>query len=123
MRLAMLALEGLFDTGLAVMRDAFALANKFSGLEMGGTPRFDVSVVGVRRRVRSGQGLRIPVQAITPDLRPDWAIVPALSTGTPQQLVPALQRRDVIEAKTQLRAWHAEGASIGASCILSLIHI
>jgi transcriptional regulator GlxA family with amidase domain len=117
MRIAILALEGLFDTGLAVMRDAFGLANKFSALEMGGTPRFDVSVVGVRRRVRSGQGLPIPVQAITPELNPDWAIVPALSTGTPQQLVPALQRRDVIEAKKQLQEWHADGVLLGASCI------
>jgi hypothetical protein len=43
MRIAVLALEGLFDTGLAVVLDALALANKFSGQTMGGTPRFDVS--------------------------------------------------------------------------------
>jgi transcriptional regulator GlxA family with amidase domain len=117
MRIAILVLEGLFDTGLAVALDAFALANKFSALQMGGTPRFDVSVVGVRRRVRSGQGLLIPVKAITPRLKPDWVIVPALNTGRPEQLIPALERRDVIQAKTQLRKWHAGGASIAASCI------
>jgi transcriptional regulator GlxA family with amidase domain len=117
MRIAILALAGLFDTGLAVALDAFALANKFSALQMGGTPRFDVSVVGVRRRVRSGQGLQIPVKAITPGLKPDWVIVPALNTGTPEQLIPALERRDVILAKAQLRKWHAGGAFIAASCI------
>jgi transcriptional regulator GlxA family with amidase domain len=121
MRIAILALEGLFDTGLAVMRDAFGLANKFSAPQMGGALRFDVSVVGVRRKVRSGQGMPIPVQAITPDLKPDWAIVPALSTGTPAQLIPALERRDVSDATAQLRKWHAEGASIGASCIGTFI--
>jgi transcriptional regulator GlxA family with amidase domain len=121
MRLALLALEGLFDTGLTVMLDAFGLANKFSTLQMGGTPRFDLSIVGVRRRVRSGQGLAIPVQAIKPDLKPDWVIVPALSTGTPEQLVPALERRDVVQATTQLQKWHAEGASIAASCIGTFI--
>ena len=66
MHLAILALDGLFDTGLTVMLDAFGLANK-----LGGTPRFDVTITGVRRRVRSGQGLAIPVRAITPDLKPD----------------------------------------------------
>src|SRR5690242_7573560 len=88
MRISVLALEGLFDTGLAVALDAFALANKFSAQQMGGTPHFDMSIVGVRKTVRSSQGLGIPVQAITPDLQPDWVIVPALATGTPEQLIP-----------------------------------
>ena len=117
MRISVLALEGLFDTGLTVALDAFALANKFSAQQMGGAPHFDVSIVGVRRKVRSGQGLAIPVRAVTPDLKPDWVIVPALATGTPEQLVPALERPDVRKAKAQLLKWHAEGAQIAASCI------
>jgi transcriptional regulator GlxA family with amidase domain len=88
---------------------------------MGGTVRFDVSIVGVRRRVRSGQGLQIPVKAITPELKPDWVIVPALSTGRPEQLLPALERRDVVQATIELRKWHAAGAQIGASCIGTFI--
>lgn len=121
MRIAILALEGLWDTGLTVMLDALSLASKFSVLQMGGTVRFDVSVVGVRRRIRSGQGLQIPVEAITPELKPDWVIVPALSTGRPEQLLPALERRDVIQATIELRKWHAAGAQIGASCIGTFI--
>ena len=121
MRISILALEGLFDTGLAVTLDAFALANKFAALQMGGTPRFDVSIVGVRRKVRSGQGLAIPVQAVTPDLKPDWVIVPALIASTPQLLVPALERADVRNATEQLLTWHAEGVHLAASCIGSFI--
>ena len=117
MRIAILALEGFWDTGLTVTLDAFTLANKFSAVQMGGTSRFDVSIVAVRRKVRSGQGFAIPVQAVTPHLKPDWVIVPALSTGTPEQLVPALERRDVNQAKEQLRKWHAAGARIAAACI------
>jgi transcriptional regulator GlxA family with amidase domain len=120
MRIAILALQGLWDTGLTVML-SFSLAHRFSALQMGGTARFDVSVVGVRRRVRSGQGLTIPAQAITPDLKPDWVIVPALNTGRPEQLLPALERRDVIQAKMELRKWHAGGAHIAASCIGSFV--
>lgn len=117
MRIAILALEGLFDTGLTVALDAFAIANRFSALQRGGTPRFEVSIVGVRKKVRTGQGFSIPVQAITPALKPDWVIVPALGTGTPELLVPALARPDIRQAKAQLLAWHAEGAQIAASCI------
>jgi transcriptional regulator GlxA family with amidase domain len=121
MKIVILALEGLFDTGLIVTLDALSLANKFSARQMGGTPRFDVTVVGVRKRVRSGQGLSIPVKDIKPSLKPDWVIVPALTAGTPEQLIPALRRKDVVEAKTQLQKWHAKGVHIAASCIGSFI--
>jgi transcriptional regulator GlxA family with amidase domain len=117
MRIALLALDGLWDTGLTVTLDAFGLANNFSRLQMGGSPHFDVSVVGVRKRVRSGHGLAIPVRAITRNLKPDWVIVPALNTGTPERLLPSLKRPDVKQAKAQLLAWHAAGARIAASCI------
>jgi transcriptional regulator GlxA family with amidase domain len=117
MRITVLALEGLFDTGLAVALDALALANKFSAQTMGGAPHFDVSIVGMRKSVRSGHGLSVPVRPVTPDLRPDWVIVPALATGTPEVLVPALARPDVRKAQAQLLKWHGQGAQIAASCI------
>lgn len=117
MRIAILALEGFWDTGLTVTLDALKLANAFSAAQMSGTVRFDVSIVGVRKHVRSGQGFPITVKAITPDLKPDWVIVPALNTGRPEQLVPALERRDVDQAKQQLRKWHAAGVRIAAACI------
>ena len=121
MRISILALDGLFDTGLVVTLDAFKLANKFAAMQKGGTARFDVSVVGVRKKVRSGQGFSIPVKAIAPVQKPDWVIVPALGAGTPEQLLPALERADVADAKTQLRKWHAKGVQIAASCIGSFI--
>jgi transcriptional regulator GlxA family with amidase domain len=121
MRFAILALEGLWDTGLTVMLDALTLADKFSVLQMGGTLRFDVSIIGVRQKVRSGQGLSVPVKPIAAGLRPDWVIVPALNTARPEQLVPALDRRDVKQALVQLRKWHGEGARIAAACIGAFI--
>ncbi|GAB5096070.1 GlxA family transcriptional regulator [Caballeronia sp. HLA56] len=117
MRISIVALECLFDTGLTVLLDAFTLANKFSAQATGGAPRFDVSLVGVRKKVRSAQGFGIPVRPVAADLKPDWVIVPALSTGTPELLVPALERPDVRKARAQLLQWHDEGALIAASCI------
>lgn len=121
MRIAILALDGLFDTGLTVTLDTLALANKFSARLMGGAPHFDVTVVGVRKKVTSGLGLVIPVHAVTPALRPDWVVVPALGAGTPAELGPALARPDVRAAAAQLRQWHADGVCIAASCIGSFI--
>lgn len=117
MRIHILALEGVFDTGLAAVLDTFALANKFSMMQSGGTPSFEVKIVGIRKVVRSGHGLAIPVDPTPQKLKPDWVIVPALNTGTPDLLIPALERRDVKQAKKELLKWHAEGAKIAASCI------
>lgn len=121
MRITVLALEGLFDTGLSVTLDALRAANGLAARTMGGTPRFDVSIVGVRKRVRTGQGLMIPVQAIAPGPKPDWVIVPALGTTTPERLLPALGRPDIRDAKAQLLQWREEGALIAASCIGTFI--
>jgi transcriptional regulator GlxA family with amidase domain len=61
--------------------------------------------------------LIIPVQPITPQLKPDWVVVPALNAVIPELLIPALARPDVCQAKVQLLTWHEEGALIAASCI------
>lgn len=121
MRIAVLALQSLFDTGLIVTLDAFRLASRFSAMQMGGSARFEVTVVGVRKKVRSAQGLSIPVKAITSAPKPDWVIVAALSAGTPEALLPALERRDVKDAKAHLVKWHARGVQIAASCVGSFI--
>jgi transcriptional regulator GlxA family with amidase domain len=117
MRILMLALEGFWDTGLIVTLDAFKIANNFAAAQTGGALHFDVSIVGVRKKVRSGQGFSIPVNPITPDLKPDWVIVPALNTSRPEQLIPALERRDVKQATEQLRSWYGADARIAASCV------
>jgi transcriptional regulator GlxA family with amidase domain len=117
MRISILAIDGVFDTGLTVALDAFTLANKFSARLMGGKVRFDVSLVAVRKRVRSAQGFSVPAKAVTPDLKPDWVIVPALAAGLPEELVQALERRDVRQARDQLLQWHDQGAQIAAACI------
>jgi transcriptional regulator GlxA family with amidase domain len=116
MRISVLALEGLFDSGLTVILDAFSIANSFSIRQLERATYFDVSIVGVRRTVQSGQGLSISVQPITAALKPDWVIVPALRATTPELLLPALARSDVVQAKEQLLKWRAEGASVAAAC-------
>lgn len=57
------------------------------------------------------------IRCLSSVLKPDWVIVPALNKGTPDRLLPALERPDVRKAKAQLLKWHAEGARIAASCI------
>lgn len=121
MRISVLALEGVFDTGLTVALDAFSTASALSAKLFGGTPRFDVTTVGVRRLVRTSHGLTVPVQPINPASRPDWVIVPAVLAGTPEELFAKLERTDVRDARSQLLKWSAKGTLVGAACMGTFI--
>lgn len=116
MRIAVLALGGAFDIGLTAVLDAFRIANSLA-VRQGKRPPFDVAIIGVRKRVRSGGGLIVPVQPVTSALKPDWVVVPALGTSTPDLLVPALQRPEVRQAILQLRRWREGGARIATACV------
>ena len=117
MRISVLALEGVFDTGLTGPLDIFSSANSLSRALQGGAPGFEVSVVGVRRKVRTSQGLTIPVVDAASEPNPDWVIVPALKTVTPETLLPALARPDVRQAVDRIAEWYAAGSRIAAACV------
>jgi transcriptional regulator GlxA family with amidase domain len=117
MRLHVLALEGVFDTGLATVLDAFAIANELAamtGLEL---PRFEVAVVGMRRRVRTALGLGVPVVTVARARTPDCVIVPAIGCKMPAPLEHALQRSDVRDGLSTLRSWADRGATMAAACV------
>jgi transcriptional regulator GlxA family with amidase domain len=117
MNVHVLALEGAFDSGLAIVLDALSTANELSVLQAGSFAPFRISIVGMRQRIRSAQGLRIPVRRAADCPRPDAVIVPALGYKMPETLLPALERPDVAEAVIALRDWAATGARIAAACI------
>ena len=46
MRVSVLALDGVFDTGLSIVLDAFQTANELADLSGLSSSRFEVTVVG-----------------------------------------------------------------------------
>jgi len=116
MQIAVLALEGCFDTGLTTVLDALDTANKLARMLQVATPGFEVKLAGVRPQVRTALGLQVPVCPIADVPTPDWVIVPALADITPEALLPALEREQVSDARAALRAWHDAGASVAAAC-------
>ncbi len=117
MRLVILALDGVFDTGLTVLLDMFSTANELAAVQGSPHPPFDVAVVGVRREICTAMGLTMTVQPVDTVRKPDWVIVPALNAKLPDRLVPALSRPDVRDALGHLRTWHDGGISIAGACI------
>ncbi len=116
MRVSVLALDGVFDLGLAAILDVFATANELIELSGLTVPRFDVRTVGVRRAVRTSHGLRVPVHPVG-GRAPDCVVVPALGFKMPGPLGTALARADVADAAVVLRQWSRRGATMTAACI------
>lgn len=116
MRVTVLALEDVFDTGLAAVLDAFHTANELADMAGFAASRFDVSVVGVRKTVRTSLGFGVPVVP-APRRAPDCVIVPAIGFKMPDVLQQALIRPDVRDAGPLLRRWAGQGATMSAACI------
>jgi len=97
--------------------DALATANELAAMQQLDSLHFDVSLVGVRRRVHTAQGLSVPVQPADAAARPDWVVIPAIGYKMPEPLQRALARPDVADAAALLREWSAAGVSCAAACI------
>lgn len=117
MRLAILALDGVFDTGVSVFLDTFTTANELAAVQGVTRPPFEIDLVGVRPQIRTAMGLIAVVEPVAATRKPDWLVVPALNAKQPTRLVEALGREDVVEAMGQVRALHANGVGIAAACI------
>lgn len=117
MRVHILVLENVFDTGLATLLDAFETANELAEIAGLASPRFDVAIIGVRKAVKTSQGLIVPVVPAPKRIIPDWVVVPAIGFKMPGPLQKALARPDVSEAANTLRSYADGGASTAAACI------
>lgn len=117
MKICLLALDGVFDTALAVLLDAFSTANELALLQGMELPGFQVSVTGVRRSVKSAQGMKVPLTSLPKPSDTDWLLVPAIGYKMPDPLLKALERRDVCDATALLKEYAQPGVQLGAACI------
>ena len=116
MRVDVLALDDVFDLGLSAVLDAFQTANELIEMSSLAVPRFDVKIVGMRRAIKTSQGLSVPVHAVG-TRTPDCVVVPAIGFKMPGPLEAALGRPDVRDAAAALRQWARRGATMTAACI------
>ncbi|MBX3331801.1 MAG: helix-turn-helix domain-containing protein [Nitrospira sp.] len=121
MRIYVLALSQVFDTGLATFLDTFSTANELAESTGTSSMRFDVTIIGIRPRVLTSHGLSVPVHS-TKGLRPpDVALVPAIGAKLPDTLRVVLEQRETADAQTLLRNWSASGTLIGAACTSTFV--
>lgn len=121
MKINLLALDDVFDTGLSIMLDTFSTANELAEMMALTSLRFDVNVIGMRSKVRTAQGLILPTVAAKNWRMPDWIVIPAIGYKMPGPLAQALERQDVKDAVAKIAAQAAQGVKIAAACIGTFI--
>jgi transcriptional regulator GlxA family with amidase domain len=117
MKIDVLVLNDVFDTGLATVLDAFATANELSAAQGFTATAFDVTVVGLRPQVRTKQGFKVPVASAQGRAAADWVVVPAIGEKAPEALTAALATTEVRDTAQILCQWAKQGAQVAAACI------
>lgn len=114
MRIAVVALDGVFDSGLSIVLDVLATANSMREHLPGPPSAFEAVVVGLTTAARTGHGLRVdtvPPAALREPLQ--LVVIPALAAKTPVQIIGAVSDHPVIGWVGEL---HATGVAIAAAC-------
>lgn len=122
MHIAILTINGCFDTGLTALLDTFTTANSLCPLlESQQKSPYQLSIVGSSKEIQTAMGLRLQTQSFEQISTPDIVIIPALGYRTPDTLVPALSRPDIQKAITVLQDWAKQGTTLAAACIGTFI--
>jgi transcriptional regulator GlxA family with amidase domain len=117
MQIHVLALNGVLDTGLAAVLDAFDFANTLAEMTGVSSVRFQTKVVGLRKTVTTARGLSVPVTAAARAPTPDAVVMPAINRIMPEPLLQALASSEVREAGAALHQWSRGGALTAAACV------
>ncbi|HEY2042413.1 MAG TPA: helix-turn-helix domain-containing protein [Jatrophihabitans sp.] len=114
MRVAVLTVDGMFDSGLSAVLDVLAAANALREDVPGATPPFEVTVVGTSDTTRTGHGLCLVTTPLSElDSRPDLIISPAVGLRAPGEVVDIVRAHPALEwLSTQADA----GSSLAAAC-------
>lgn len=120
MRVSILVLDGVFDSGLSVLLDTLETAN-----ELGATgkkaPHYQVSLCGLKREATTHHGFRVALERVGKGPKPDLVIVPALGAKTPETVSAALASAEVEDACDLVRSWSKSGARIAGACTATFV--
>jgi transcriptional regulator GlxA family with amidase domain len=121
MRINVLAIDGVFDLGLSSVLDTLGTANELAPTLDPPVPPIEVALVGVRRGVRTAQGMTVPVQPLARAAKADAIVIPALGAKMPDAIAAALARRDTCDAKAALAEQARDQVWIGAACTATFV--
>ncbi len=116
MKVYIIVLDKVFDTGLSTILDTFGVANVLAASAGTSSTNFEVTMVGVRSQVTTNRGLSVPVVPAKGLVRPDIVVIPGIGEITPEPLKKELSRPDLVDAEKIVKKWSDEGTLTGAAC-------
>jgi transcriptional regulator GlxA family with amidase domain len=115
MRVAVVVLDRVFDSGLSIVLDTFAMANELGG------GKFEVITCGTQATATTSNGLRISLSDAAGVRRPDVVIVPAIGAKTRDGILEAIESPQIRRAGELLRGWSKSGALIAGACTSTFV--
>ncbi|RSS44406.1 helix-turn-helix domain-containing protein [Streptomyces sp. WAC07061] len=116
-KVAVLALDGVFDSGISAVLDVLHTANALRReLPGAAPPAFDVRTVGVRRHVRSGLGHRIDTEPAREAEDAGLLVLPALVERRPSALLEAVAAPGQRTARRILAEARERRTPLASSC-------
>lgn len=115
MRIVIVAVDGVADSGLGLVLDVFTAANLLRGRVDPHLAAFEVSVRSTRAQVRTFYGAAFttePLAAVLDD-PPDHLVVPGLGVTTAEAVLDVVTGTDTVPA---LRTLHDHGVPTSAAC-------
>ncbi|WP_214405982.1 GlxA family transcriptional regulator [Pseudonocardia lacus] len=114
MRVAVLTVDGMFDSGLSAVLDVLTAASALREDTPGAPPPFEVTVVGLTGTTRTGHGMQLSTTALADlDAPPDLVISPAVGLRTPAEVVDTVRAHPALD---WLCAQAERGAAMAAAC-------
>ncbi|MET8451880.1 helix-turn-helix domain-containing protein [Streptomyces sp. NPDC005209] len=116
MDIAVLAYDGVFDSGLAALLDVLEGANAMRGELAQPPPAWNVTTIGFRRRVRTGAGHVVETVPVGAAEDADLLLVPALAERRPEALLAHVSGPAAAPARRLVAATRARRTPIASAC-------
>ena len=115
MQVALVAYDGVFDSGFAAILDVLDNANALAD-QLHEPPAWDVTIVGPSRQVRTGAGLIVAPERLENALDADLLVVPALAGSDPEALLEHVGGDASLAVRNLIVKAREGGTSIASAC-------
>jgi transcriptional regulator GlxA family with amidase domain len=115
MEIAVLACDGVFDSGLAAILDVLTQANAL-GEQTPQPPSWNVTTVGVRTQVRTGAGHLVRAEPLAHAETADLLIVPAPAGRCPADVLGYTSADQSLPARNLIARTRQRGTPIASAC-------
>ncbi|MFJ4848155.1 GlxA family transcriptional regulator [Streptomyces sp. NPDC088733] len=116
MDIAVVAYDGVFDSGLSAVLDVLQAANAMRGELPQPPPEWNVTTVGFRRRVRTGAGHTVAAAPVAAAAGADLLLVPALAERRPDALLERVAGDGTAPVRRLVARTRREGVPIASAC-------